>query len=53
MYLQDMLDLEYKLIPDEDDKFANQGVFTFRRSDKSWSSWGLWKPKVGCHMDET
>lgn len=65
LYLQDMLDLEQKLLLDEYDTFTNgfkasspsEGLTSFglvfslnRRLSRL--SWGLWKPKVGCHMDE-
>lgn len=40
LYLQDMLNLNKVLPPDEYDRFVNQSFFTIRRSDKFWS--GVW-----------
>lgn len=37
LYLQDMIELEYKMNIYEYDKFANSGFFTIRRSEKLWS----------------
>lgn len=40
IYLQDMVDLEFTMDPIEYSKFATEGYFTIRRSNKAWS--GVW-----------
>lgn len=40
IYLQQMEDLHLKLPPQEFQKFAQEGYFTIRRSDKFWA--GIW-----------
>lgn len=40
LYLQDMIELEQSMDIFEYDKFAKQGFFTIRRTNKNWS--GLW-----------
>ena len=40
LYLQDMREIKNKMNTFEYEKFANDGFFTIRRSDKFWS--GIW-----------
>lgn len=44
IYLQDMVNLEVTMDPEEFDNFTKGGYFTIRRTDKAWS--GVWSDMV-------